>query len=108
MYGCCLNPWVVIVFVVLVLVATICLMVFAVRRIGPLMKGWFVSLRKRRRRQDDEAQDSEVYLGLLDPAESRAKVKIGCHAVAISKRMANLYGAIKTTKEKRVLSVYTT
>ena len=28
------------------------------------------------------------------------KVKIGCHAVAISQRMANLYGAIKTTEGK--------
>jgi Vacuolar protein sorting-associated protein 62 len=65
------NPWVVIIFVVLVLVATICLMVFAVRRIGPLMKGWFMNLRKRWRRQDNEAQDSEVHLGLLDPTESR-------------------------------------
>jgi hypothetical protein len=66
------NPWVVVIFVVLVLVATICLTIFAIRRIGPLMKGWFMNLRKRRRRQDDEAQDAEVHLGLLDPAESRA------------------------------------
>jgi len=40
-----------------------------------------------------------TYLGPL-PVE--VKVKIGCHTFAISKRMANLYGAIKTTKEKRV------
>jgi uncharacterized protein HemY len=76
MYGSYLkgwNPWVVIVFVALVLVVTICLMVFAVRRIGPLMKDWFMNLRKRRRRQDDEAQDSEVHLGLLDPAEPKAE-----------------------------------
>ena len=38
-----------------------------------------------------------TYLRLL-PVE--AKVKIGCHAVAISKRMANLYEAIKRTEGK--------
>ena len=76
MYGSYLkgwNPWVVIVFVVLVLVVTICLMVFVVRRIGPLMKDWCMNLRKRRRWQDDEAQDSEVHLGLLAPAEPKVE-----------------------------------
>ena len=38
-----------------------------------------------------------TYLRLL-PVE--AKVKIGCHAVAISKRMTNLYEAIKRTEGK--------
>jgi uncharacterized protein (TIGR00369 family) len=36
----------------------------------------------------------------LRPLPVEAKVKIGCRAVALSKRMADLYGAIKTTEGK--------
>ena len=36
----------------------------------------------------------------LRPVAMGAKVKVECHAVAISKRMANLYGVIKTMDGK--------
>ncbi|OAL34113.1 hypothetical protein AYO20_06568 [Fonsecaea nubica] len=69
MYGCCLrgiNPWVVVVLVVLVVAVSVALCVFACKRVRPRLKAWI--LEKMKKRKHDEAKDTaEVQLRLLGP-----------------------------------------
>ncbi|KIX03859.1 uncharacterized protein Z518_07412 [Rhinocladiella mackenziei CBS 650.93] len=62
-YGCCLeghNPWVVVIFVLLVLAAIIFLLVFGVRMIASRLKGLF----RKRRRQTEVAESAVPLLDL--------------------------------------------
>lgn len=73
LYGCCLkgvNPWVVVISVLLVLAATVFLCVFAIRRTGPRLKDWSVKTVKRMKKKKQagkEEDGSELRLRLLDP-----------------------------------------
>ncbi|KIW87275.1 uncharacterized protein Z519_12178 [Cladophialophora bantiana CBS 173.52] len=79
MYGCCLkgiNPWVVIVGLLVALAATIGLCVFTFRRVRPRLKAWVLEWKekKRRMRKTDESKDTaEVELRLLDPDRAEAE-----------------------------------
>lgn len=68
-YGCCLkgwNPWVVIVFLSLLLVVFIALVVFAVKKLKRPIKNW-IATRLRRKQMPDQA---DVQLRLLDPEQT--------------------------------------
>jgi amino acid transporter len=65
-YGCCLkgiNPWVVIVSLLLALAVLIAVCVFAVRLGRPRLKTWLLN----RKAQDSKKDTSDVQLRLLDP-----------------------------------------
>ncbi|KIW25752.1 uncharacterized protein PV07_08907 [Cladophialophora immunda] len=65
MYGCCLkgiNPWVVVISLLLVLAVAVVLCVFTFRRVRPRLKAWIL-----KRKADESKDTSEVQLRLLDP-----------------------------------------
>ncbi|KIX97520.1 uncharacterized protein Z520_06972 [Fonsecaea multimorphosa CBS 102226] len=71
MYGCCLkgiNPWVVIISLLLILAVSIALCVFTFKRVRPRLKAWIL------KKKGDESKDtSEVQLRLLDPDGAEAE-----------------------------------
>ncbi|KAK4941041.1 hypothetical protein LTR10_018962 [Elasticomyces elasticus] len=96
-YGCCLrgiNPWVVVISILLFLAVTTFLAVFTVRRLTPVGKRWLTRARKGKhasgigsakglgtkvtdwftRRKRRQEHSSEYSMGLLDPREGEDEV----------------------------------
>ncbi|OAP55667.1 hypothetical protein AYL99_09819 [Fonsecaea erecta] len=77
LYGCCLrgiNPWVVVVSVVLVAAVAVGLCVFTLKLVRPRLTAWILAKRKKMKKQGgrgggakDEDDNAEVQLRLLDP-----------------------------------------
>lgn len=76
MYGCCLkgiNPWVVVIFLLIALAAMVFLCVFTARKVGPRVKDWIMTKVNNRRQQSKEEAGSELHLRLLDPERAEAE-----------------------------------
>ena len=74
-YGCCLkgiNPWVVVVLLLIALAVMVAFCVCSVRLVRPLLKAWML----KRKARDSKEDTSEVQLRLLDPGEVEAEDEV--------------------------------
>ena len=74
-YGCCLkgiNPWVVVVLLLIALAVMVAFCVCSVRLVRPLLKAWML----KRKARDSKEDTSEVQLRLLDPWEVEAEDEV--------------------------------